>query len=87
MGSTASMTIITDPAMDPSFSPPISASIAPLCVRSPSMSLQVSGTTLTVKKYLTWSQFMLVMLKASHALMFINSTTFLLVLPTLLIVT
>ncbi|KAF1891840.1 hypothetical protein Lal_00031650 [Lupinus albus] len=69
MVSIATMTNASDPASSP---PP--ATSAPLQANFPSLylSLPLSTTKLTGKNYLTWSQFMLVVLKANTAIRFVQ---------------
>ncbi|KAF1872136.1 hypothetical protein Lal_00033790 [Lupinus albus] len=67
-------TAINDPPVEDS-SPPISASTAaPLRAQSSSLSLQIPIAKLTEHNYLTWSQFILAVLKSNRALRFVNSS-------------
>ncbi|XP_019414574.1 PREDICTED: uncharacterized protein LOC109326338 [Lupinus angustifolius] len=67
-------TAMNDPPVEAS-SPPLPSNIvAPIRVHSSFFSLHVPTAKLTEQNYLTWSQFMLAMLKSNCALRFVQST-------------
>ncbi|XP_019435887.1 PREDICTED: uncharacterized protein LOC109342341 [Lupinus angustifolius] len=61
-------------ATDPSSPPPSHSSAPPIRAVSPSLSLPIPSTKLSEKNYLTWSQFMVSVLKSNRAIRFIHPT-------------
>ncbi|XP_019435087.1 PREDICTED: uncharacterized protein LOC109341601 [Lupinus angustifolius] len=74
MVSSPMATAMNDPPVEASSPPLPSDSAAPIRVHSSFFSLQVPTAKLIEQNYLTWSQFMLAMLKSNRALRFVQST-------------